>query len=178
MCQLDSAVDLEILSALNEGLTKVYSIYKKVPLASLATVYRHLKALEERGFVEHEDGEYRITFKGILALAYWENPKAIMTLREKYPDLTGEEIQEYVKALCNKVKRLDYLPVESLEDTLFFLIHDFKDFERFKGTKVERVMAYLCVSRCPILQGKLKPELGVSALEREIDKCHQRFSHD
>lgn len=146
---MDSSVDLEILSAVVNGCSKVYSIYKRVPLASLATVYRHLKDLEERGYVAQEDKDYRATFKGLLVLTFWGNVRALRSIHEAYPELSQEDILNYVKLFCHEVKRLDFLPIYNLEDTLFLLVHDFKELEKFKGTEVEDVIARLCVKKCP-----------------------------
>ena len=152
MCQFDNPVDLDILSAVAEGSSKVYSIYKKVPLASLATVYRHLKNLEEKGYVIQEEKEYKPTFKGLIVLTFWGNARALRSIHEAYPELSEEDILKYVKLFCREIKRLDFLPVYNLEDTLFLLVHDFKELAKFKGTEVENIVARLCVRKCPTVK--------------------------
>ena len=169
MCQFDSSVDLDILSAVAEGCSKVYSIYKRVPLASLATVYRHLKNLEERGYVIQEEKDYKLTFKGLLVLTFWGNTRALRSIHEAYPELSKEDILNYVKLFCREVRRLDFLPVHNLEDTLFLLVHDFRELVKFKGTEVENAIAKLCVRKCPSL--KVEDLQAVLSFDGERTTC-------
>lgn len=149
MCQLESLVDLEILNAILDGYSRVYSIYKKIPLASLATIYRHLKSLESKGYVRrNDDEEYAVTVKGLIVLTFWERYSAAHQLAGQV-GATPDSVKAYVKLLCKKLMSLDYLPVESLEDTLPLVIKDFRTLREFKGTELEGLLANLCLKKCP-----------------------------
>jgi hypothetical protein len=130
MCRQLDERELEILRA---ALTseRFYDIYKSTTIP-LASTWRIIRRLAERGYVEYHSGHVKMTEAGLVLLALHDDV-ALNILARKY-GVSANVMREYLEFVCRRLGNADF-PIRSLVDTVGLL--GLETLRGLRGTPVE-----------------------------------------
>ena len=141
MCRQLDERELEILRA---ALTseRFYDIYKSTSIP-LASTWRIIRRLAERGYVEYHNGRVKMTEAGLISLALHDDV-ALNILARKY-GVSAAVMREYLEFVCRRLGNADF-PIRSLVDTVGLL--GLEALRELRGTPVEGLAVDLLFRFC------------------------------
>ena len=141
MCRRLEERELEVLRAALAS-PRFYHIYKSTSIP-LATTWRIVRRLAERGYMEYHGGRVRVTEAGLILLALHDDV-ALNILARKY-GVSAAAMREYLDFVCRRLGDVD-LPIGSLADTVGLV--GLEALRELRGTPVEGLAVDLLFRFC------------------------------
>jgi len=141
MCRQLDERELEILRAALT-LERFYDIYKSTSIP-LASTWRIIRRLAERGYVEYHSGHVKMTEAGLILLALHDDV-TLNILARKY-GVSAAVMREYLEFVCKRLGNADF-PIRSLADTVGLL--GLEALRELRGTPVEGLAVDLLFRFC------------------------------